>query len=93
MVLKKLLKEVIISIKSWDDSLTNMFYVVNNSWKGDKVVFNFISTHSDTVRMLEDGLIPYLLDEYGNEVLDLFHPRCVPLEERLDLGKYASYYI
>ena len=56
--LKISLREMIMSINSWDTNPSNLFRAVNKSWKGDRIVFSFISTHEEAVKMIVDGLIP-----------------------------------
>lgn len=63
-----------MGIKSWGDCPSNLFDAVNESWKGDKTVFNYLPTYADAATMIVDGLLPNLCSEYGAKVLRLLPP-------------------
>lgn len=48
--------------------------MVNTAWRGDKIIFSFIPSHSNEAKMVVDGRIPYLKAKHGDEVLDFFSP-------------------
>merc|ERR1740139_398460 len=75
--LKLTLREMIISIKSWDEKPSNLFYGVNYSWKGTKIKFSYLPTHRNAANMIIDGLIPYLCHVYGDEAMNFFVPDAV----------------
>ena len=72
--LKTSLRELIMGVKTWDETPSNLFHAVNTSWRGDKIVFSFIPSHADNAQMIADGLIPYFVSKHGKEVLDFFTP-------------------
>ena len=72
--LKMTLREMIMGIQSWDANPSNLFHAVNESWKGDRIVFSFTPYHEASAKMIVDGIIPYLRFKYGNDALDFFTP-------------------
>ena len=52
-------------------------HAVNESWKGDRVAFNFTSTHEASTKMIVNGLVPYLRFEYGEDAM-VFHSGYLP---------------
>ena len=71
-----------MDIKTSGDHPANLFHAVNESWKGDRMVFSFSPSHTAEATMLADGLIPYLRFHHGDDVLDFFTPdACLEKED------------
>ena len=58
--LKMSLREMITGIKLWDTNPLNLFHPVNETWKGDRIVFSFTPFHEVPAKMIANKLIPYL---------------------------------
>ena len=68
------LREMILSIKSWDANPSNLFHVVNELWKRDKFFCSVTTSHSASEKIIVDALIPNLQSVYGIKTLDFFNP-------------------
>ena len=44
---KMSLRGILMGIKTWGDNPVNLFHAVSNSWKGNRVAFAFIPSHSN----------------------------------------------
>ena len=71
-----------MDIKTSGDHPANLFHAVNESWKGDRMVFSFSPSHTADATMIADGLLPYLRFHHGDEVLEFFTPdACLEKED------------
>ena len=77
----KTLREMIMAIQS-TNKLTagNLFHAIGQDWKG-RYTFNFLKSKETEASMIADGIIPYLVECYGDKVLQFFDPEAVKEKE------------
>lgn len=77
----KTLREMIMAIQSTNKSTSgNLFHAIGQDWKG-RFTFNFLKSKEVEASMIADGIIPYLVDCYGDQVLQFFDPEAVKEKE------------
>ena len=68
----KTLREMIMAIQSTNEATSgNLFHAIGQDWKG-RFTFNFLKSKETEASMIADGIIPYLVDCYGDQVLQFF---------------------
>ena len=58
----------------------NLFHAIGQDWKG-RYTFNFLKSKETEASMIADGIIPYLVECYGDKVLQFFDPEAVKEKE------------
>ena len=77
----KTLRGMIMSIQSTNDLTPgNLFHAIGQDWKG-RYTFNFLKSKETEASMIADGIIPYLVEIHGDQVLQFFDPDAVKEKE------------
>ena len=76
------LRKLIMAIESGEKSTPGkLFHAIGMDWKG-RFTFNFFLNKQAEATMIADGIIPYLVHEHGDKVLQFFDPGAV--REKVD---------